>query len=258
MQLSVLRWMMSKRSERSVSLRAAGSDDRARYTSRIGRKTCWRRVRIPGTTRCWARYSVDELNQQAKAGDRPYPGDLRSIFWATPHDPDEDFHWTRQISSWTLPGLLGMFGHSYTLRQLWLCHCCRAQDRSGDWSTGPWARSAFLTDTPAEVMQLPVQDVADSVCDERISVPVESLQQFPEVYKALMDRIGGPGALAEVKVNWRCNTKQWWVGAVPDSVAPSIYRKLGYTNNMIKLMGLDPSAPGCRTGADGPEGRRGR
>ena len=35
-----------------------------------------------------------------------------------------------------------------------------------------------------------------------------------------MDRIGGPGAL----VNWRCNTKQWWVGAVPDSVAPSINR----------------------------------
>ena len=62
-----------------------------------------------------------------------------------------------------------------------------------------------------------------------------------------------PGGLAEVKVNWRCNTKQWWVGAVPDSVAPSIYRKLGYTNDMIKLMGLDPSAPGCRTGADGPD-----
>ena len=63
---------------------------------------------------------------------------------------------------------------------------------------------------------------------------------FPELYKALMDRIGGPGALAEGKVNWRCNTKQWWVGAV-------------YTNDMIKLMGLDPSAPGCRTGADGPD-----
>ena len=56
-----------------------------------------------------------------------------------------------------------------------------------------------------------------------------------------------------MKVNWRCNTKQWWVGAVPDAVAPSIYRKLGYTNDMIKLMGLDPSAPGCRTGADGPD-----
>ena len=77
--------------------------------------------------------------------------------------------------------------------------------------------------------------------------------EFPEVYKALMDRIGGLGALAEVKVNWRCNTKQWWVGAVPDAVAPSIYRKLGNTDDMIKLMGLDPSAPGCRTGADGPD-----
>ena len=62
-----------------------------------------------------------------------------------------------------------------------------------------------------------------------------------------------PGGPAEVKVNWRCNTKQWWVGAVPDAVAPSIYRKLGYTDDMIKLMGLDPSAPGCRTGADGPD-----
>ena len=47
------------------------------------------------------------------------------------------------------------------------------------------AARAFLTDTLAEVMQLPVQDVADSkeqmilraVCDERILVPVESLQQ---------------------------------------------------------------------------------
>ena len=59
---------------------------------------------------------MDELNQQAKAGDRPYSEDLRSIFWAA---PDEDFHWAHQISSWTLPGLLGMFGHSFTLRQLW-------------------------------------------------------------------------------------------------------------------------------------------
>ena len=200
-----------------------------------------------------------------------------------------------------------MFGHSFTLRQLWGVweslpllqgrqrgpkNKAQNQIRLEGWETlkeearcflkeeglplpqtGPeWrlvyramgkvlAARAFLTDTPAEVMQLPVQDVADSkeqmilraVCDERISVPVESLQQFPEVYQALMDRIGGPGALAEVKVNWRCNTKQWWVGAVPDSVAPSIYRKLGYTNDMIKLMGLDPSAPGCRTGADGPD-----
>ena len=97
-----------------------GSDDRARYTSRIGRKTSpsesggvgegYASQEPPGGWTPWARYSVDELNQQAKAGDRPYPGDLRSIFWAAPHDPDEDFHWTRQISSWTLPAYWGCSG----------------------------------------------------------------------------------------------------------------------------------------------------
>ena len=216
-QLSVLRWMMSKRvGEVRIFagrwVRRPGPvhvPDWAKNLTKVNlealeKGTHPRNHQMGGLP--WARYSVDELNQQAKAGDRPYLGDLRSIFWAAPHDPDEDFHWTRQISSWTL--LWGCLGTATP---------CAS---SGEYDPG----------------------------DERISVPVESLQQFPEVYKALMDRIGGPGALAEVKVNWRCNTKQWWVGAVPDSVAPSIYRKLGYTNDMIKLMGL-----GCRTGADGPD-----
>ena len=125
------------------------------------------------------------IEPAGQGGDRPYPEDLRSIFWAAPHDPDEDFHCARQISSWTLPGLLG------TLKEEGLPFP----------QTGPeWrlvyralgkvlAARAFLTDTPAEVMQLPVQDVADSkeqmilraVCDERISVPLESLMQLEEV-----------------------------------------------------------------------------
>ena len=81
-QLAVLRWMMSKR---------------------VGevRIFAGRWVRRPGPV-----HVPDWANK-------------RSIFWAAPHDPDDDFHWARQISSWTLPGLLGMFGHSFTLRQLW-------------------------------------------------------------------------------------------------------------------------------------------
>ena len=59
----------------------------------------------------WARYS-DELNQQAKAGDRPYLGDLRFIFWAAPHDPDEDSRPGHSQAYW---GCLG----TATLRQLW-------------------------------------------------------------------------------------------------------------------------------------------
>ena len=237
---------------------------------------------------------LDKLNQQAKAGDRPHAEDLRSIFWAAPHDPDEDFHWTRQISSWTLPGLLGMFGHSYTLRQLW-----------GVWESLPLLQGPRQRGPKNKAQSDPPGGLGDpeggravegggpSVSADRTGVaiglpghgqgprgpglphghpgggdaapgpgrgglqgaddPAGGMRRAhlgpgepPAVPKALMDRIGGPGALAEVKVNWRCNTKQWWVGAVPDSVAPSIYRKLGYTNDMIKLMGLDPSAPGCR------------
>ena len=180
-QLSVLRWMMSKRvgevrifAGRWVRrLGPVHVPDWAKNLTKVNpealeKGTHPRNHQVGGLP--WARYSVDELHQQAKAGDRPYPADLRSIFWA--------FHWTRQISSWTLPGLLGMFGHSYTLRQLW-----------GVWESLP-------------------------------------LLQGP--------RQRGPKNKAQ-------------------NVAPYIYRKLGYTNDMIKLMGLDPSAPGCRTGADGPD-----
>ena len=172
-QLSVLRWMMSKRVG-EVRIFAGRWVRRPGPVHGLGEKphalekgTHPRNHQVGGLP--WARYSVDELNQQAT-----YPGDLRSIFWAAPHDPDEDFYWTRQISSWTLR----MFGHSYTLRQLWesgsLCHCCRAlgsgaqnqtrqEDRSGDGLPGHGqGPRAFLTDTPAEVMQLPAQDVADS------------------------------------------------------------------------------------------------
>ena len=202
-------------------------------------------------------------------GDRPYPKDLRSIFWAAPHDPEEDFHWTRQISSWTLPGLLGMFGHSFTLRQL--CPLLQGPRQRGPknkaqnqirlegWETvkedarcflkeeglpfprtGPeWrlvygamgkvlAARAFLTDTPVytsgNCMRLSTgTDMRSSHTARRIICSLESATSWTGsciTSEALMDRIGGPGALAEVKVN--CNTKQWWVGAVPDAVAPHL------------------------------------
>ena len=168
-QLAVLRWMMSKRvGEVRIFagrwVRRPGPvhvPDWANNLTRVNpvaleKGTHPRSHQVGGLP--WARYSVEELYQQARAGDRPYPEDLRSIFWAAPHDPEEDFHWTRQISSWTLPGPLKMFGHSFTLRHLWgvweslpLLQGLRqrgpknkAQNQipSGDLSTGPWARSS--------------------------------------------------------------------------------------------------------------------
>ena len=204
-QLAVLRWMMSKRvGEVRIFagrwVRRPGPvhvPDWANNLTKVNpealeKGTHPRNHQVGGLP--WARYSVDELYQQAKAGDRPYPEDLRSIFWAAPHDLDEDFHWARQISSWKLPGLLGMFGHSFTLRQVWgvweslpllqgagpeeqgpesdppgglgdpegrRAVLPGRRDRSGDWSTGPWARSSRPGPSPAEVMQLPVQGADD-------------------------------------------------------------------------------------------------
>ena len=279
-QLSVLRWMMSKRVGEvrifAGRVRRPGPvhvPDWARNLTKVNlealeKGTHPRNHQVGGLP--WARYSVEELNQQAKAGDRPNLGDLRSIFWAAPHHPDEDFHWARQILSWALPGLLGVFGHSYTLRQLWGVweslpllqgprqrgprNKAQNQTRLEGWETlkedarcflkeeglpfpqtGPeWrlvyramgkvlAARAFLTDTPAEVMQLPVQDVADSK-EQKGGMRRAHLGpggEPPAVLRGVQGPHGPhwrPGALAEVKVNWRCNTKQWWVGAVPDSV----------------------------------------
>ena len=63
------------------------------------------------------------------------------------------------------------------------------------------AARAFLTDTPAEVMQLPVQDVADSkeqmilraVCDERISGESPAVPRGVQGPHRPHWRPGGPG-----------------------------------------------------------------
>ena len=153
-QLSVLRWMMSKRvGEVRIFagrwVRRPGPvhvPDWAKNLTKVNpealeKGTHPKNHQVGGLP--WARYSVDELNQQAQAGDRPYPGDLRSIFWAGPHDPDEDFHWTRQISSWTLPGLLGpaSSGQSGSL-----CHCSRALGSAR--KTRPRIRPAWRAGRP--------------------------------------------------------------------------------------------------------------
>ena len=238
-QLAVLRWMMSKRvGEVRIFagrwVRRPGPvhvPDWANNLTRVNpvaleKGTHPRSHQVGGLP--WARYSVEELYQQARAGDQPYPEDLRSIFWAIWRRTSTGRARSRPGHSQAYWGCLGAASpcakHCFralgngarrtgweTLKQD--ARCFLKEEGLPFAQTGPeWrlvyramgkvlAARAFLTDTPAEVMQLPVQDVADeqmilrAVCDERISVLVESLQQFPEVYKALMDRIGGPGAL---------------------------------------------------------------
>ena len=83
-QLSVLRWMMSKRvGEVRIFagrwVRRPGPvhvPDWAKNLTKVNpealeKGTHPRNHQVGGLP--WARYSVDELNQQVKAGDRPYP-----------------------------------------------------------------------------------------------------------------------------------------------------------------------------------------
>ena len=52
----------------------------------------------------------------------------------------------------------------------------------------------FLTNCPAPVMEMPVAPVHDSkeamrfraICDERITIPLDALKQFPEVHSKLV------------------------------------------------------------------------
>ena len=59
------------------------------------------------------------------------------------------------------------------------------------------ATKTFLTNCPAPVMEMPVAPVHDSkeamrfraICDERITIPLDALKQFPEVRSKLVGQL---------------------------------------------------------------------
>ena len=112
------------------------------------------------------------------------------------------------------------------------------------------AAKHFISHTPVPVMDLPVADVVDSkeqlrfraMCDERISFPFEELRPFVDVYAKLEPYVQA-SSYVEVKVAWRCNTEQWWWAEVEPAKAGPLYRKLGYSDDVIRAFGLDPEPP---------------
>ena len=117
------------------------------------------------------------------------------------------------------------------------------------------ATKVFLTNCPAPVMEMPVAPVHDSkeamrfraICDERITIPLDALKQFPEVHSKLVGQLP-QSAMVDVKVNWRCNVTHTWAAEVPASEAYSLYAKLHYSHETILALGCHPP------GASGPVG----
>ena len=118
------------------------------------------------------------------------------------------------------------------------------------------ATKVFLTNCPAPVMEMPVAPVHDSkeamrfraICDERITIPLDALKQFPEVHSKLVGQLP-QSAMVDVKVNWRCNVAHTWAAEVPASEAYALYAKLRYSHETILALGCTPPP-----GAAGPVG----
>ena len=109
------------------------------------------------------------------------------------------------------------------------------------------ATKVFLTNCPAPVMEMPVAPVRDSkeamrfraICDERITIPLDALKQFPEVHSKLVGQLP-QSAMVDVKVNWRCNVTHTWAAEVPASEAYPLYAKLHYSRDTILALGCTP------------------
>ena len=84
-------------------------------------------------------------------------------------------------------------------------------------------------------MNMPEAGIQDSkeqmrfraVCDERISLPLSAFKDHADIYQKLAARLGQQSML-EVRVAWRCNHPLWWAAVADDTVAPDLYRKLGW------------------------------
>ena len=67
-------------------------------------------------------YTDEELEDHRRLGLRPYWSYLKGSFFAyepAPADGGVGICWEKEVQTWTLPTLLGIYGHQFSLKQLW-------------------------------------------------------------------------------------------------------------------------------------------
>ena len=67
-------------------------------------------------------YTEEEIHIHVVQRKRPPIDKVVGLFWAPGTDGD-GWHWRRDVSTWTLPVLLGALGYEYTLRELYNIWC---------------------------------------------------------------------------------------------------------------------------------------
>ena len=67
-------------------------------------------------------YTDEDLEDHRRLGLRPYWTYLKGNFFAyepAPADGGVGICWAKEVQTWTLPTLLGVYGHQFSLKQLW-------------------------------------------------------------------------------------------------------------------------------------------
>ena len=67
-------------------------------------------------------YTDEKLEDHRRLELRPYWSFLKGSFFAyepAPADGGVGICWEKEVQTWTLPTLLGIYGHQFSLKQLW-------------------------------------------------------------------------------------------------------------------------------------------
>ena len=67
-------------------------------------------------------YTEEEIEDHRRLGLRPLWRDLKGHFFAwepAPASGGAGTCWVKEVQTWTLPTLLGVYGHQFSLKQLW-------------------------------------------------------------------------------------------------------------------------------------------
>ena len=67
-------------------------------------------------------YTDEEIEDHRRLGLRPFWSYLKGSFFAwepAPADGGAGTCWVKEVQTWTLPTLLGVYGHQFSLKQLW-------------------------------------------------------------------------------------------------------------------------------------------
>ena len=92
--------------------------------------------------------AAEEVEDHRRLGLRPYWSYLKGSFFAyepAPADGGVGICWEKEVQTWTLPTLLGIYGHQFSLKQLWYAWENLPIEKAQPWATWWWSTRSSRT-----------------------------------------------------------------------------------------------------------------